>query len=242
MTGAGGSDWRNGSLKLGLQQRPPIALTTPADDLLKSPPNIFPGPAANRWIAPRRGMPEQSRSVSWERRRRVMADPPPLIAAYMRKRADLVRFFTLRTGSAATAEDVVQDLFVKISEMETPADLRSPEAFLYRIGSNLMLDRAKAQRRQAARDHAWSREAAGDGPEPVAPEPPADDAVAGRQRLQRLLAAVETLPPKVASAFRLHKFEGLSHAEVAARLGVSRSAVEKYIMTALKTLMAEVER
>ena len=36
-----------------------------------------------------------------------MADPPPLIAAYLRKRADLVRFFTLRTGSAEAAEDVV---------------------------------------------------------------------------------------------------------------------------------------
>jgi RNA polymerase sigma-70 factor (ECF subfamily) len=171
-----------------------------------------------------------------------MADPPPLIAAYLRKRADLVRFFTLRSGSAATAEDVVQDLFLKISEMEPPADLRSPEAFLYRIGSNLMLDRARRQRRQAARDDAWRRTGAGEGPEPVAQEPPADEAVAGRQRLQQLLACVDRMPPQVAAAFRLHKFDGLSHAEVAARLGVSRSSVEKYIMTALKTLMVEVER
>lgn len=171
-----------------------------------------------------------------------MADPPPLIAAYLRKRTDLLRFFTLRTGSAATAEDVVQDLFLKISEMETPSDLRSPEAFLYRIGSNLMLDRAKQQRRQVARDHAWSQEGVGEGLEPIAQEPPADDAVAGRQRLERLMAGIDKLPPQVATAFRLHKFDGLTHGEVAARLGVSRSSVEKYIMTALKTLMAEIER
>jgi len=171
-----------------------------------------------------------------------MADPPPLIAAYMRKRADLVRFFTLRTGSVAAAEDVVQDLYVKLSEMETPADLRSPEAFLYRMGSNLLLDRAKQQRRQAARDHAWSRVDAGDGPEPVANEPPADNAVAARQRLARLLAALDQLPPQVAAAFRLHKFDGLTHGEVAARMGVSRSSVEKYIMTALRALVDEAER
>jgi RNA polymerase sigma factor (sigma-70 family) len=170
-----------------------------------------------------------------------MADPPPLIAAYLRKRADLVRFFTVRTGSAAAAEDLVQDLFVKISEMEAPADLRSPGAFLYRIGYNLMLDRAKAQRRQAARDHAWSEAAGGDGPEPIAQQPAADDALASRQRLQRLLAIVDQLPPQVAAAFRLHKFDGLSHGEVAARLGVSRSSVEKYIMTALRALTAENE-
>jgi RNA polymerase sigma-70 factor (ECF subfamily) len=171
-----------------------------------------------------------------------MADPPPLIAAFMRKRADLVRFFTLRTGSPDTAEDVVQDLYLKISTLPTPPDLRSPEAFLYKIGTNLMLDRAKAGRRQAARDRAWSQAAGGDGPEPVAAEPPADEAADSRQRLAKLVAAVERLPPQVATAFRLHKFEGLSHGEVAARLGVSRSAVEKYIMTALRTLMTEIER
>jgi RNA polymerase sigma factor (sigma-70 family) len=171
-----------------------------------------------------------------------MADPPPLIAAYLRKRADLVRFFTLRTGSAAVAEDIVQDLFLKISAMEAPADLRSPEAFLYRVGSNLMLDRAKQQRRQAARDGAWIRETVGGGPNPVAQEPAADATVDARQRLARLTAAVDSLPPQIARAFRLHKFEGLTHAEVADRLGVSRSAVEKYIMTALKSLMAERDR
>jgi len=170
-----------------------------------------------------------------------MADPPPLIAAYMRKRGDLLRFFTMRTGSAATAEDIVQDLFVKISEMETPADLRSAEAFLYRMGSNLMLDRAKAQRRQAARDHAWSQTTAGGGPEPVAAEPAQDEALASRQRLERLLAAIDKLPPQVAAAFRLQKFDGLTHAEIAQRLGVSRSSVEKYIMTALRTLVSEIE-
>lgn len=170
-----------------------------------------------------------------------MADPQALIAAYMRKRADLVRFFTRRTGSPATAEDIVQDLYLKISTVPPPDDLRSPEAYLYRLGSNLMLDRMKQARRQAARDESWGRTQAGEGPEPVAEEPRADEAVASRQRLERLLAGIDELPPQVASAFRLHKFDGLSHPEVAARLGVSRSSVEKYIMTALRHLLTKVE-
>jgi RNA polymerase sigma-70 factor (ECF subfamily) len=170
-----------------------------------------------------------------------MADPPPLIAAYMRKRADLVRFFALRTGSVAGAEDVVQDLYLKISQMEPPTDLRNPEAFLYRVGTNLMLDRAKARRRQMARDDAWRQTGGGDADEPVSQEPAADEAVASRQRLQKLLQMLDALPPQVAAAFRLHKFEGLSHAEVAERLGVSRSSVEKYIMTALRTLSVGIE-
>jgi RNA polymerase sigma-70 factor (ECF subfamily) len=171
-----------------------------------------------------------------------MADLPPLIAAYLRKRADLVRFFTLRTGSSAAAEDIVQDLFVKISGLATPADLHSPEAYLYRVGTNLMLDRAKQQRRQTLRDDAWRRATVGSGADPPAPEPPADEAVDARRRLANLVAAVDRLPPQVATAFRLHKFDGLTHGEVAQRLGVSRSAVEKYIMSALKSLVAEGDR
>jgi len=54
------------------------------------------------------------------------------------------------------------------------------------------------------------------------------------------MAAVERLPTPVATAFRLHKFGGLSHGEVAQQMGVSRSSVEKYIMTALRSLLAEL--
>ncbi len=170
-----------------------------------------------------------------------MPAPPALIAAYLRKRADLVRFFTVRTGSAAEAEDLVQELYLKIEGVELSDEIRSPEAYLYRLGSNLMLDRMKQRRRQGARDDGWRRAQGGDGPDPVADEPPADEVVASRQRLARLLEALEELPPQTALAFRLHKFDGLSHPQVAARLGVSRSSVEKYIMTALRHLLARLD-
>jgi RNA polymerase sigma-70 factor (ECF subfamily) len=54
--------------------------------------------------------------------------------------------------------------------------------------------------------------------------------------LAKVLKAVEALPPQCRRVFRLHKFDGLSHAEVAEKLGISRSAVEKHISAALKSL------
>lgn len=167
---------------------------------------------------------------------------PVLIDAYMRKRDALVRFFTVRTRSAERAEDLVQDLFLKLQGMDAPEDLQNPEAFLYRIGTNLMLDRAKHEKRETARNSRWNLETTGAVADPVAPEPEAEAALDARRRLQKLMAAVERLPPQVATAFRLHKFDGLSHGEVAARMGVSRSSVEKYIMSALRQLLPEVGR
>ncbi len=67
-----------------------------------------------------------------------------LIHIYLEKRAALLRFFTARTGSAAEAEDLVQEIFVKLSVMDDP-EVTNGLAFLYRLGGNLMLDRYRSR-------------------------------------------------------------------------------------------------
>ena len=160
-----------------------------------------------------------------------------LIEAYLDRRADLVRFFTLRLRSNAAAEDLVQEIYVRLARVDDDAPIDNPAAYLYRLGSNLMLEQMRGQRRSAARDAAWGdAQATTLGPDPVADEVAADTVVAARQRLAAVVAAVRELPARTQEVFRLHKLEGLSHSETAARLGVSRSAVEKHMITVLKHL------
>ena len=162
----------------------------------------------------------------------------PLIALYLERRADLVRFFTMRLRSVAAAEDLVQDIYVRLSGLEETAEIQNPMAYLYRLGSNLMLDRLRGERRMAHRDGAWlDSQTMRMGTEEISAEPSAEAAVAARQRLARLTAAIDELNPQTQRIFRMHKFEGLSHPEVAAALGISRSAVEKHMMAALKHLL-----
>lgn len=132
----------------------------------------------------------------------------------------------------------MQDIYLKLCVLDPETPVQNDVAFLYRLGVNLMLDRLRQQRRGAARDGDWraARTAVIEGEE-VADEPPADDVVAGRQRLALMLAALDELPPQQRQAFRLHKLEALSQAETAQILGVSRSSVEKYIAAALKHLV-----
>jgi RNA polymerase sigma-70 factor (ECF subfamily) len=160
-----------------------------------------------------------------------------LKAAYLERRADLLRFFAMRLKSAAAAEDLVQDIYLRAQAVDPKAEVRNPAAYLYRLGSNLMLDRLRRERRAVARDNAWrdSHHTVMAG-EDVADEPPADAAVAARQRLAAILKVLEELPPMTQRVFRMHKFDGLSHADVAQALGVSRSAVEKHVMLVLKAL------
>jgi RNA polymerase sigma-70 factor (ECF subfamily) len=160
-----------------------------------------------------------------------------LIATYLDRRADLVRFFTLRLRSDAAAEDLVQEIYVRLARVDENAPIENAAAYLYRLGNNLMLEQMRGQRRASARDTAWGESQTMTlGQEQIADQAAADDALAARQRLAAVVEAVGELPPRTQEVFRLHKLEGLSHAETAARLGVSKSAVEKHMIAVLKHL------
>jgi RNA polymerase sigma-70 factor (ECF subfamily) len=182
----------------------------------------------------------------------ILAEPPPrirrprfrlspLVTIYLAKREALVGFFTARLGSAAAAEDLVQDIYLKVCTLDASVEVQNEAAFLYRLGTNLMLDRLRQQRRSAVRDGHWraSNTTLVEGEE-IADEPGADEAVAGRERLALMLAALEELPAQQRQAFRLHKLESRSQAETAEALGCSVSSVEKYIRAALKHLVARL--
>lgn len=164
-----------------------------------------------------------------------------MMRLYDEKRANLVRVFGARLRSVSEAEDLIQDLFLKVmalGEVEVEGD---GSALLFRMANNLMLDRLRSQTRASARDGGWrSLQGATLGDQQVADVPSAEDVVTGRQRLTLMMATIDTLPPQVARAFKLHKLEGLSHAETAVAMGVSRSSVEKHISAALKALMAKL--
>jgi RNA polymerase sigma-70 factor (ECF subfamily) len=74
------------------------------------------------------------------------------------------------------------------------------------------------------------------GADAIVDLPDAEAVYEARERLARLAAAIAALPPQCRRVFTLHKLHGLSHAEVATRLNISRSAVEKHMSAALKHL------
>src|SRR5262249_41728832 len=81
----------------------------------------------------------------------------PLIEIYLERRENLVRFFAARTGSLAVAEDLPRGPYVKIATRDQAVTAENPVALIYRIATNVMLDRARGEARAVARDTAWRR-------------------------------------------------------------------------------------
>jgi len=163
-------------------------------------------------------------------------DNTDLLKLYLQKRPSLVRFFAARLRSAEAAEDLVQELYLKLSTMEAQPEIDNPSAFLYRTANNLMLDRLRQEKRSIERDNAWR-----ETQELHAGEPAVDDALAARRRLLRLVSLVEEMPAKMREAFRLQKLEGMTQAETAKAMNISVSAVEKHISAALKLILRKID-
>ena len=160
----------------------------------------------------------------------------PLLDAYLRKRADLLRLYTTRLRSAVAAEDLVQELFLKVQSM-SGVEVASPVALLYKLGGNLMLDRLRQERRAGSRDHEWYKSRRFlVGEDEAVDEPPIEDVLTARRRLAQIVEAVQAMPPRTRRAFELHKLGGMTQAETAKAMGITVSAIEKLISEAMRRL------
>lgn len=166
-----------------------------------------------------------------------VGDQGPLLDALLEKRESLLLFLAARTRCMATAEDLIQDLYLKVAALDPGADVRAPVALLYRMAANLMVDHVRSSQRASRRNGQWRMDThATVGGEDVTGEPPADEVVVAKERVRLLADAVAALPPKMGQAFRLHKLEARSQAETARIMGVSVKMVEKHIQAAIANL------
>ncbi len=158
-----------------------------------------------------------------------MRDRSKLIETFLRHREALLRHVARRCGDADEAADVVHDTYIRIAETQSDADVMECDAYVYRVAGNLAIDRV---RRTVRRSAVYGDEA--DGTHVPDPCPGPETVAIDRDRLRQLEAALATLPPRVRTALLLFRVDGLSHADIARRMGVSPSMVAKYLAQALR--------
>ncbi|MDK4807536.1 MAG: sigma-70 family RNA polymerase sigma factor [Novosphingobium aromaticivorans] len=160
-----------------------------------------------------------------------------LEALYRLHRAELLRFLIARTGDPEEAEEILQEVWIKLKRGGI-SPVSNGRAYLFKMSQNLVVDRLREKQRRMRRERIWMDDLVGSGSKehPTDRTPNAEEALLDREEAARLQAALETLPDGARRVFDLHKIEGLSHAEVAMRLGISRSGVEKHMAVAMKYL------
>jgi len=144
-----------------------------------------------------------------------------------RYRQPLIAYFQRRVRSREEAEDLTQEVFLRLARRLDVESVDNPEAFLFRTAVNLLRDRSR--RGKTAASHLDEMTYRGAAVEELSPE----RVVEGRQSLASVLRALDELDGRTRDAFILHRLEGMRHAEIAALYGVSVSSVEKYIIKAL---------
>jgi len=129
-------------------------------------------------------------------------------------------------GCRERAEDVVQELFLRLASRDEQPRVSEPVAFLQRSVANLARDQARRQglerchaRREAGLEHVHA--------------PSAEHCSGAHESLARVQAALAELPRDCRLAFEMHRLGGYTHRQIATALGVSPSMVDKHIRRAL---------
>lgn len=154
----------------------------------------------------------------------------PLDAMFRQERAGLVRYLAKRVGPEF-ANDLVQDIFLRVATSPQLSTLASPRAFLHRIARNLLVDQARRQRCKIV-----TVESA----EPVESRCPADQEyqLEADQLEAALALALGGLPERTRAIFIMHRFDDMAYREIQEELGISLAGVEYHMMKALAHVRA----
>ena len=153
---------------------------------------------------------------------------PEVENLFIRHHAALHRFLARMLRCEEAAADVAQEAYLRLLRFTPGRAMRNSRAYLFQVAANAARDRIARER---------TRDRVVDGrppPETVCcTDPDAETTAAARERLGIIANAMDDLPPRCREVFLMSRLDGLSHGEIAGRLGISRNMVEKHIIKAL---------
>jgi RNA polymerase sigma factor (sigma-70 family) len=140
---------------------------------------------------------------------------------------NLLRAVKRAIRGADGAEDLLHSAFVRLSEYRARNTVENPSAFLVRTAVNLAVDE-----RRRVHTRRESRIEIGDMLDIADEQPLHPEVLAAQERLEKVMAALDSLGPRTREIFLMHRVDGMKYREIAARLDITVSAVEKHIAKA----------
>lgn len=129
------------------------------------------------------------------------------------------------------AEDMTQEVFDRLARRQDLAAIERPDRYLFETAKNVAIDYHRRARARGGGRHVSYEDAL------HAPTAPSPETVYGAQEeLAKVLAILRGLPERTRNIFILVRLENIRQVEVARRLGLSISAVEKHLRIAMARL------
>jgi RNA polymerase sigma-70 factor (ECF subfamily) len=142
--------------------------------------------------------------------------------------ARLKRYLGRLLKSPEDVEDVAQESFMRVLEAGSRGNIQHPKAYLYRAARNLALNTLARKSHQLVDSIEDMEES-----DVLMGEASTETDVIARQRFELFCQAAAQLPEQCRNVLILRKVYGFSQQEVAARLGISVSTVEKHLAKGL---------
>jgi RNA polymerase sigma-70 factor (ECF subfamily) len=157
-----------------------------------------------------------------------------LAGCYRAFAAPLRSFLERHTHCAHEAEDLAQEVFLRMCRMGAHSEVRHLRGLVYKTANNLLKDRSRRTYTRMMRDAVpaatvewvdWANEPS--------------CLLESAQTLAVFCVTLDNLQPTTRTAFLMYRVEGCTQAQIAAAMGVSASMVEKHVshaMTALRNV------
>jgi RNA polymerase sigma factor (sigma-70 family) len=164
----------------------------------------------------------------------VPAHAAQIAALFRDHNRALVAFLQCRLNSLSDAQEVAQEAYIRMFTLENPEQVDSLRAYLFRIASNLAIDRLRM--RKVRSDH------------PI--DPPSEDIhlaptperqASATEQLHGLHKALRELPAKTSRAFVLHVIDGSDISVIARAMKISERMVRYHVANALAHCRARVD-
>ena len=145
----------------------------------------------------------------------------------------IFRYAQRLLGNAQDAEDVVQDIWMKLWDRKSQvAELKSIEAFAFKMTRNLCLDKIKLKKPQYYDDReetAYRFDGADEGPDPLR-------SLELKDTMEMINQIIGRMPEKQQTLLQLRDIEGMEYDEISAITGLEVNTIRVNISRARKNL------
>lgn len=140
-------------------------------------------------------------------------------------------YFHRRAANRDDVEDLAQEVYLRLLRVDAGENTKiaNPEAYLYTVAVNLLRERALLRKRRGQDLDIFEV-----AEEMFSPDPTPEEHATRLERERRLSDVINAISPKFKAAIVMHYGHGLSHQEIADKLGVTTHAVKKNISRGLQ--------